>query len=170
MLETTCMDYHIGRDGQQLGSFSEEQILIGLQDGSLRNTDLAWTEGMRNWEPIGALPPFRPTPSERQAMTANYVDPQFHHMAPGASSASNLATASLICGILSLFSLCCCLGWPLVLAAVICGHMALAEIDNNPSLSNSRGIAIAGLVMGYFSIALGVAGMMFGIVSHSFPK
>ena len=54
MLEAACMDYHIGRDSQQLGTFSEEQIRIGLQDGSLRSTDLA-PDILQRWNdrPVG---------------------------------------------------------------------------------------------------------------------
>ena len=152
-----------------LGIFSEEQILAGLKDGTFRSTDLAWAEGMSEWQPIGCLPPFRVAPP-LQVGRADYVDPQIQVMAGMSKDSSGLATASLVCGILSLFSICCCLGWPLTLAAVICGHLALSEIQGNPYMASSRSIAIAGLAMGYFAIALGALGLMFGIVSSSLPK
>jgi hypothetical protein len=66
-----------------------------------------------------------------------------------ARQTSALALTSLICGIL---------GWTLLpflgsLAAVICGHMARAEIRREPTLDGD-GMAVAGLVLGWVSIGL----------------
>ena len=65
---------------------------------------------------------------------------------------SSLAIISLVSGIL---------GWTLVpwlgsLVAIITGHMARAEIRRNPETMEGDGIAIAGLVLGWLSIALTV--------------
>ena len=65
---------------------------------------------------------------------------------------STLAIISLIAGIL---------GWSLVpffgsIAAVICGHMARKEIRQAPDRLEGDGLAIAGLVLGYLSIAMAV--------------
>lgn len=46
--------YHIARDGQQLGVYAEQDIQSGLGSGSFRGTDLCWTEGMGEWEPVSA--------------------------------------------------------------------------------------------------------------------
>ena len=62
---------------------------------------------------------------------------------------SGLATASLVCGITSLlFSI--FTGIP----AIICGHKALSKIKKSQGLLGGSGMAIAGLVLGYISIAL----------------
>ena len=63
-----------------------------------------------------------------------------------------LAVVSLVCGIL---------GWTLLpflgsIAAVICGHLARSEIRRAPDRLEGDGLAVAGLVLGYLSIALGV--------------
>jgi len=68
---------------------------------------------------------------------------------------SALAITSLVSGIL---------GWTLLpllgsLAAVICGHMARAEIRRDPSLDGD-GMAVAGLVLGWVSIGLGVLALI----------
>jgi hypothetical protein len=60
-----------------------------------------------------------------------------------------LATASLVCGIASFFLLCLA-GIP----AVICGHKALSKINKSQGQLGGSGLAIAGLVLGYISIAL----------------
>jgi len=60
-----------------------------------------------------------------------------------------LAKASLVCGIAS-FILLCLTGIP----AVICGHMALSKINKSQGQLGGSGLAIAGLILGYISIAL----------------
>jgi hypothetical protein len=58
---------------------------------------------------------------------------------------------SLICGILGVVGTCCCgvLGIPLPLIAIVTGGIALA----NPN-DQGRGMAIAGVILGGFSILL----------------
>lgn len=51
------MDYHVGRDGQQLGVYSEETLRAMLGRGELRPDDLGWREGMATWQPLGELFP-----------------------------------------------------------------------------------------------------------------
>ena len=71
---------------------------------------------------------------------------------PPTAPTSNLALASLILGIL---------GWTLLpflgaIGAVVTGHMAKSEIKNSLGALGGNGMATAGLVLGYASIALGV--------------
>jgi len=44
------MDYHIARNGQQLGVFSEPDIQSGFASGRFSADDLFWTEGMAEWQ------------------------------------------------------------------------------------------------------------------------
>jgi len=79
---------------------------------------------------------------------------------------SNMALASLILGIL---------GWTVLpglasIAAIVTGHMAKKEIKESMGQLGGDGMAVAGLVMGYASVAiflcvcLFMAGMMvFGL-------
>ncbi len=65
---------------------------------------------------------------------------------------SSLAVVSLVFGIL---------GWTLLpflgsLVAVVCGHMARAEIRRAQDSLEGDGLAVAGLVMGYLMIGLSV--------------
>ena len=65
---------------------------------------------------------------------------------------SSLAVVSLVAGIL---------GWTLLpflgsVAAVVTGHMARSEIRRAPERLEGDGLAIAGLVLGYLSIAMAV--------------
>lgn len=78
-------------------------------------------------------------------------------MPPPTLQTSSLAVISLICGIVS---------WVLLpvlgsLAAVITGHLARKEIRNAPQRLTGDGMAVAGLVLGYLSLALALAGLLF---------
>jgi len=46
--------YHIARNGQQLGVFAEEEIQPGIVTGRFLSDDLFWTEGMADWQPLGS--------------------------------------------------------------------------------------------------------------------
>jgi Domain of unknown function (DUF4190) len=63
---------------------------------------------------------------------------------------SGLAIASLICGIGTYFII------PFfgALAAIILGHIAVNEINNSNGLLKGKGMATAGLVLGYVQIGL----------------
>ena len=43
------MEIHLNRDGQQMGSFTMEQIQQQLASGNVLPTDLAWHEGLPEW-------------------------------------------------------------------------------------------------------------------------
>jgi hypothetical protein len=65
---------------------------------------------------------------------------------------SSLAIVSLVSGLL---------GWTILpflgsLAAVVTGHMARSEIRREPERLEGDGLAVAGLVLGYLSIAMAV--------------
>lgn len=49
---------HINRAGSNLGIFSEEDVKEGLHSGRFTGTDLAWREGMANWQPLSQFPEF----------------------------------------------------------------------------------------------------------------
>ena len=44
--------YHVSRAREQLGVFSQEEVLAKLNRGELLPGDLAWTEGMADWQPL----------------------------------------------------------------------------------------------------------------------
>ena len=60
---------------------------------------------------------------------------------------SGKAVASLICGFLFFFP-------PTAIAAVVLGHISLSDIRKSAGRIMGRGIAIGGLVLGYFGIAI----------------
>lgn len=44
--------YHLARDGAQLGTFAEGEVVSGLAAGRFLPDDLLWTEGMTDWQPV----------------------------------------------------------------------------------------------------------------------
>lgn len=63
----------------------------------------------------------------------------------GTPQTSGKAIGSLICGIINIF--------PLFIVAVILGHLALSDIKKSAGRLGGRGLAIAGLVLGYLGVA-----------------
>jgi hypothetical protein len=50
------MQIYVGKNGQQLGPFSLEEINRKLADGTFAGTDLAWYEGAAGWAPLSGVP------------------------------------------------------------------------------------------------------------------
>lgn len=48
------MKYHLARGEDQLGTFNDLDVSAGLRDGRFLPTDLCWTEGMKEWQALGA--------------------------------------------------------------------------------------------------------------------
>jgi hypothetical protein len=67
------MQIHVARNSAQLGIFSSEEIIAGLQSGRFLASDLAWRDGMAAWTPLGDWSEFRgvgvppPSPGVRAA-------------------------------------------------------------------------------------------------------
>ena len=100
-------------------------------------------------------PPPPPPPPYQPQQPMGYAPPSQYPAAAGyaqyapvpVARNSNLAVASLICGIVGL-----CTGF-VGIGAVICGHLALNEIKRSVNTLQGRCMAIAGLILGYLEIA-----------------
>ena len=73
----------------------------------------------------------------------HYVNPQ---------RTSGLAIASMVLGIVWIY-------WVGSILAIIFGHIALSQIRKDPNL-RGRGMAIAGVVLGYVGLAIVVVGVL----------
>jgi uncharacterized RDD family membrane protein YckC len=51
------MEIWIGRDGERHGPYQEEDVRQWLRSGQLGGSDLAWHEGLADWQPLSALFP-----------------------------------------------------------------------------------------------------------------
>jgi hypothetical protein len=63
---------------------------------------------------------------------------------------SGVATTSMVLGIIGIVTGCCSFGL-LSLAAIICGHVAMSQTKTGQV--GGRGMAVAGLVLGYIVLA-----------------
>ncbi|WP_260857197.1 DUF4190 domain-containing protein [Microbacterium sp. 1.5R] len=102
-------------------------------------------------------------PPQQQAYGAAYPAPIY----PASRPTSGLAITSLICGIAGIV-----LFWaviPLIasIIAVITGHMALRQTKRDPSIGG-RGMAFAGLIMGYIMVAVLAVGIVTTVFSFLF--
>lgn len=119
-----------------------------IQQGRVGRQTLVWREGMAQWTPLAAVPELSAGTDVSSPYLTPRVDPAgVVVMVP---RTSGLAIASMVCGIVSIFA-CQFIG---AIPALICGHMALSQISSSPMPMSGRGMAIAGLVLGYLQILL----------------
>lgn len=151
------MQIHVARDGKQLGVFSVEEIRQQLAAGTLQISDLAWYEGAASWAPLSSVPGITATtPASAIAPPASPVVPVT--TPPGVAVAfpqkktETLAVLSLIFSIFGITGFCCGFFLLMAIAGIVCGHLALTRIKQDPQLEG-RGLAMAGLVIGYIALA-----------------
>jgi hypothetical protein len=97
--------------------------------------------------------PYGPPPGSPQYGQYGYA-PQY----PPSRNTNGMAIAALICGVLG-FSTC---GVTSILA-VIFGHISLSQIRRNDE--DGRGLGIAGLVLGYVAVAIGLLILVIVIIA-----
>ncbi len=207
------MSYQVARDGQTIGTFTEEELIEAVEDGKVLTSDDAWTEGMDEWitveelieveeieeeetpaattkpvlthlgqlntsghRPTSHYQPIEIAPAPVQPVVSA---PTFHSPAmvlgdqppimvkPGAEAAAGrygtagTAIASLVLGILSIVGLAFT-----AVPAIICGHKALDKIRRTNGAFSGRGIATAGLTLGYLML---IGSVMFLVVKVILP-
>ena len=178
-------EWYYGKEAQQFGPIDEATLRARIAAGEVSGSDLVWTEGMVEWIPLSKVSQFSGPASQAGSSESpeKYVtdDPASPYAPPAvnpvasvvgggvqlAPPTSGLAIASMVCGILSLF-FCFCGGMLLGIPAVICGHMALKQTGSErpgmPPRMGGRGMAIAGLIMGYIGILLIIVGIIANVV------
>lgn len=112
-------DYWLARDGQQLGPYSLEELQRRQAQGLASATDLVWTEGMAEWEPLPKVvgvrrgPPPPPPPPPAPQISAPYASPSSpspssgliaNYPSPSAGADSDLVPPSLNWALVLLFS------------------------------------------------------------------
>lgn len=100
-----------------------------------------------------------------QSGYAPYAAPGYPSMTP--RPMSGLAITALVCGIAGIV-----LFWAIIpvlasITAVITGHMALGQTKRDPTVGG-RGMAIAGLILGYLVVAVGAFVLVSTIISFLF--
>jgi hypothetical protein len=139
LLPAAMTHWFYGENGLQFGPVDDAGIRQLIASGRVIPSTLVWREGMPEWLPLAKVP-------ELAQSVVPYAP--YYHSAP----TSGLAIASMVCGLVGfmLCYFCALLGIP----AVICGHMALKQMNESPLPMTGRGMAITGLILGYLWIAL----------------
>lgn len=81
------MEIWIGRDGERHGPYKEDDVRQWLRSGQISPNDLAWYEGLADWQPLSVL-----FPDEATRAPAAAVSP---YAAPTAPLLPQTTTASL---------------------------------------------------------------------------
>ncbi|MFU8893119.1 MAG: GYF domain-containing protein [Luteolibacter sp.] len=152
------MQWYYSKDSAQHGPVPLQDLQAKIRSGEIAPDALIWREGMADWTSANAIPeigvslaPALPV-SAAATVYAPPASPGSAGFPPIANArpSSGLAIASLILGILGLTSCTFITGIP----AVICGHMAMGRTHPKTGNLGGRGMAIAGLVMGYICSAI----------------
>lgn len=145
-----------------MGPFSLEEVNRQLAAGTVSGSDLGWYEGAAGWAPLSSVPgvtmsgaaPSTPTPAPAAPATPMVTTPApggaVRYPATPVAPTEPLAIWSFVLSLLGVLGFCC--GPIPLVAGVICGHLALPKFRARPELQG-RGLAIAGLVIGYAVIA-----------------
>lgn len=142
----------LGADQKEYGPISADAVRQWITEGRITGQTSAQAEGSVEWKPLSQFAEFAPAFAARGA--APSLPPP---VAPGALSPalglkpqSGLAIASMVLGIVSFVGCSVFTGIP----AIITGHIALNRTRKSPQQFGGGGPAVAGLVLGYASLAL----------------
>lgn len=134
------MDYHIARNGQQLGVFSEPEIQSGVSTGRFLADDLFWTEGMATWQSLNTRfsaqagqPTFSAAASNSPAFNP-YAAPQSNIVTSAMTPQLNLASRGLRLGAACLDTF---IMMVVMILPMIPGFIAIAQSENAGKLQNN---------------------------------
>lgn len=155
------MEWYYSNNSVQHGPVNLETLRGLVANGTIASDELVWHDGMPDWTPVAqiadlapAVPTADPTPYAPPAAAGTSAYPPLANTRP----TSGMAIASLVCGILGITT---CTFFPGVLAVVL-GHMAMRRTDPANGDLGGRGLVVAGLILGYISVAfLVIFGLMF---------
>ncbi|GAA5119761.1 DUF4339 domain-containing protein [Luteolibacter yonseiensis] len=136
------MQWYHAENGQRHGPISEQDLGSLIAAGRIGPATLIWREGMAQWLPLGQV-------SAEGGLAVLPPSAGYDLLRP--ATTSGLAIASMVCGILGLVLSCMFLGI-LGIPAVVCGHMAMHQINNSRNMIVGRGMALTGLICGYLGL------------------
>lgn len=139
-------------DPKPIGSpFDQPSTPFGQSNDPFANQqqDAAWNPPpvpMQGWQdqPVGSNTPFQPPVAGMEGQN------------------KTLAIVSLVCGVIGL---CCGLSG---IIAIITGFMAKNNADSNPAEYGGRGMAMAGIILGFVSLLLTIVGIILQIALGAF--
>lgn len=146
------MEWYYADAANQQISFQEEEFKSLIDRGAIGSETLVWNASMPDWRKASLVQPllFRThSPALTPIPPSNYYQAQ-----PQASD--GLGITSMVCGILSVLSI-CLYGISIFpgIAAIICGHMSRKKMLQASPIGNTA-FSTAGLIMGYIGTVFGL--------------
>ena len=190
--------FFVSDDGKEKLSFTKAELQAGIESGKYGEKTLVWTKGMSGWLPLSdpswekhgivlePEPPKLPNPIEdKTPQSASESNPNLEAKAfskiektenlqveKNPPKISGIAIASLVCGLLCI---------PVV--SIVLGHIARSQIKKSKGTVYGKGIALAGLILGYIPMVsslvllavilaggIGVVGFIIGPVSDNYDE
>jgi hypothetical protein len=142
----------IGGDGKEYGPVTLDQLKTWIAENRFNAQSRIRAEGSYEWKTASEIP-------EVAAILGVPVsEPAAPPLAPAdlssrSQSSQGLAITSLVLGIVSVVAVFCG-GLLAGIAAIICGHIAFNRVKRNPAQYSGSGMAMAGFILGYVSLAL----------------
>ena len=143
----------LGADQQEYGPASADQIRQWIAEGRVTGQTQVQAEGSSEWRSLSALNEFAAAlaaraaaPGARPPAGLTSTPPV---ILPNRPPAQGLAISSLVLGVLSFVGCSFIAGIP----AIVTGHIAHNRSRKAPQQFGGGGLAIAGFVMGYVSLA-----------------
>jgi prepilin-type processing-associated H-X9-DG protein len=134
----------IGGDGKEYGPISTDQMRQWIAQNRVNGATLVRPESGGDWKALSTYPEFTVIlPRPAGVMPAHGVSAN----TGGESGTSGLAIASLVLGILGIFT--CGVG---ALVAIVLGIVALVQINKSQERLKGRGLAIAGICVAAVSL------------------
>jgi hypothetical protein len=129
------MAIFVQRNSQRLGPYTVAEVRSQLASGALSLKDHVWWTGQEGWIPLVGSPVLKPDFED--------PDPAMRKKSDNPQGLSPFSIAAVVAGLL----------FPMAfftsIPAIVFGHCALHEIKKYPARTG-RGLAIFGLVLGYF--------------------
>lgn len=144
----------LGADQKEYGPASADQVRQWIVDGRVTGRTQVKAEGSTEWKSLSEFHEFDAALASKGAAPSHTPPTGPGSTPPAVPSSrppsSGLARTSLVLGILSFLGCSIISGIP----AIITGHIAHNRSRKTPQQFGGGGLAVAGLVMGYLSLAL----------------
>ena len=137
------VEWFYTHDNAEVGPLPAPQMFRAIESGQVQPEDFVWSEGMNGWRKLQDVPEL-----------ARFLRgvPQGPSFGEAGNKMAPLAVASFVLGVVGMTAL------PFLgsVLAIVFGHVALRQVHASQGRQGGKGLAIAGLVMGYLVVIPGV--------------
>jgi hypothetical protein len=137
------VEWFYTHDSAEMGPLAAPQMFRAIELGQVQPDDFVWSEGMNGWRKLQDVPELaRLLKGVHEAASSG----------GGGIKMAPMAVASFVLGVVGMTVL------PFLgsVLAVVFGHVALRQVHASQGKQGGKGLAIAGLIMGYLVIIPGV--------------